>query len=179
MEALREYAIPSTFDGEIPEFAFGEAERRFKIGERYKLDEFEAGVEGVLIYGAVLKSTKTAHLSFSLPDGRNVLLQAHLSDAELAAYNQHPETFFGVPLKVGKNIGNDPFELFEFLYENYKSAPREKMLEWFAKAEDLDELKKLSDDDLRLAYCERHVYGIVQMSKKNDAKKLAAKPTRP
>src|SRR5207244_634446 len=49
--------IPSTFDGEIPEFAFGEDAPRLLIGQRY-LVEAEDGVErpGLLTTATVIDS---------------------------------------------------------------------------------------------------------------------------
>ncbi len=169
MEALAKYRIPATFDGEVAEFAFGEAERRFNIGQTYKLDEFEPGAVGVLTTGVVSPKEKIATVFFHLADGRNQMLQMQLSDAEVAAYEAHPETFFGVQLKVGKQLGNDPLALFEFFYDSYKDAPRERILEFFAKSHDLEDLKKLPDDELRLVYCERSVYGTMKATGKGPA----------
>jgi hypothetical protein len=173
MDSFRNYRIPATFDGEIPEFAFGEAERRFTIGQTYKLDEFEPGATGILTTGIVSKEEKVAHLAFSLPDGRGVMMRAPVSDAEVAAYLQHPETFFGVHLKVGKQLGNDPLALFEFFYESYKAIPRDRLLTFLANAPDLAELQKLPDDELRMVCCERWSYSIM-----DKAEKKAGSPKR-
>lgn len=64
MGATRNYRIPSTFDGEIGELAFGEVERRWVIGQQYDLSEFEPGAVGVLTHGVVVVENKTAHLAF-------------------------------------------------------------------------------------------------------------------
>lgn len=165
IEAFRKYQIPSTFDGEIPEFAFGEAERHWVIGKQYDLLEYEHGAVGVLTTATVSESDKIAHLVFQLQDGRNVLTQAPMTDSELAAYRQHPDTFFGVHLHVGKEA-KDPLALFEFFYENYKNTPRERMLEFLKSAHDFDSLSKLPDEELRLVFCDRHVGAVMQMSEK-------------
>jgi hypothetical protein len=163
MDAVRDYNIPSTFDGEIPEFAFGEAERRWTIGERHQLDH--ESCPGTLLQGVVLENEKCAYLNYKMDDGRNIIVTADLSDAELAAYRAHPETFFGEYRKVGKNT-NDPLELFEFIYESYKKTPREKILEWMAKAPDIELLKLLPDEDLRMAFAERNVLSMMQRARK-------------
>jgi hypothetical protein len=66
------------------------------------------------------------------------------------------DTFFGVVRSVGKRL-NNPLELFEWLYENYRNTPRERLLEHMASWPDVDELTKLSDEDLLCAYVDRMV----------------------
>jgi hypothetical protein len=128
VKAILDYRIPATFDGEVPEFAFGEAERKWKIGERYDLSEMEPGAAGVLTTATVSHTEKVVYLAFQLDGGRNVIATAPMTDAELSAYTSHPETFFGVPRPVGGTV-NTPLELFEWLHENYRNTPREKLLE--------------------------------------------------
>jgi hypothetical protein len=168
MDAFRNYHIPSTFDGEIPEFSFGEAERRWTIGERHQLDHEIC--PGTLLQGVVLENEKRAYLNYVMDDGRNIMVTADLSDAELAAYRQHPETFFGEYRKVGKNT-NDPLALFEFIYENYKKTPREKILGWMTGALDIESLKLLPDEELRMIYAERTVLSIMQKARKTEPPK--------
>jgi len=163
LDAFRKYQIPSTFDGQIPEFAFGEAERRWVIGEHYDLAEYEPGAVGILTTAVVSEKERIAHLAFQLQDGRSVLTKLPLTDAELSAYQQHPDTFFGVYLQVSKEA-KDPLALFEFFYENYKSAPRERMLEFLKSARDFGELSKLPNEELLLVFCDRHVGAVMQKS---------------
>ena len=54
-KAMVTYTIPVTFDGEIPEFAFGEAERRFTIGERFEIAD---GMPVTLQSGIVVDRNK-------------------------------------------------------------------------------------------------------------------------
>src|SRR5262249_20135814 len=96
VDGLRNYWIPSTFDGEAPEVAFGEAARRWKIGERYDLPDAEPRAMGVLTTATVSTAEKVAYLAFQLDDGRSIIMTAPMSDAEISAYNAHPDTFFGV-----------------------------------------------------------------------------------
>jgi hypothetical protein len=163
MDAFRNYHIPSTFDGEIPEFSFGEAERRWTIGERHQLDH--ESCPGTLVQGVVVENERCAYLNYAMDDGRNIMVTADLSDAELSAYRQHPETFFGEYRKVGKNT-NDPLALFEFIYESYKKTPHEKLLTWMAGAPDIEKLKALPDEELRLVFAERNVVSVMQKTGK-------------
>lgn len=86
---------------------------------------------------------------------------ARLSNAEMAAYKSHPETFFGRVLSVSKNT-EDPVDLYEFFIENYKKTPREKLLEFMNSAPDIEALMKLTDDELRFVYAERLTRGAMR-----------------
>jgi hypothetical protein len=92
-----------------------------------------------------------------------------MSDAELADYAEFRDAYFGSVLPGPMNP-KDNFELFEWLMATQKSLPRSKMLAWFPPTGDMAELEKLSDEDLRLAYCEALVAVV-------DAK--ASKPNAP
>lgn len=166
LDAFGNYRVPSTFDGEIPEFAFGEIQRRWVIGKSYDLSEYEQGAIGVLSSGFVSEDEKFAHLVHSLQDGRNIIMKAPLSNEELSAYRQCPETFFGVHLSVQKPT-KDSLDLFMFFHNSYKNTPREKMLEFLKSARDFDELSKLSNDELLLVFCDRHVNAVMQEQKRH------------
>jgi ubiquinone biosynthesis protein Coq4 len=75
-----------------------------------------------------------------------------------AAYRSHPETFFGRILPISKNI-EDPVDFYEFLFNSYKETPREKLLEFMNGAPDIEDLKKLPDDELRFVYAELLTHG--------------------
>jgi hypothetical protein len=156
-KAFESYRIPSTFDGEIPEFAFGQAERRFIIGERHQMDD---GVSGTLRQGLVMEDEKTACLVYETEGGKHVIYKAPLSDAELIAYKQHPETFFGQIERVGGKA-NTAMELFEFFYNSYKETPRDRLLELFATAPDIAALRELPTEELRLQCMERYTLWAV------------------
>lgn len=148
--AFDNYSIPATFDGELPEFAFGEAERRFNIGDHYKLDE---KVVGLLTHGGVLEVEKKAYLNFLTIDGKTHLYEAKLSNAELSAYIKHPETFFGSVQPIARKA-ETPLQLFEFFYNSCKDTPKAKLLEWLADAPNFEQLQKLPLEDLVFEYAE-------------------------
>jgi hypothetical protein len=145
----------------LPAFAFGNAERRFVIGERY---EIAKGVMATLTTATVVEPEKKVHLAFYTDDGKAPILTAELSDAELAAYREHPHTFFG---KIVRPPGrsNTPMELFDFFVYGCRNTPRERLLEFLAGAPDIEDLKKLSTEDLRLVYAERTAYGAMRLRK--------------
>lgn len=156
------YNIPATFDGEIPEIAFGETERRFTIGERL---EVAGGVFVTLRSGAVAEQEKKAYLVVSDDNGNGHIMTAELSDAEIAAYRSHPETFFGRITQVPKKT-EDPMDLYTFFLDSFKKTPRERLLELMGEAPDIEELKKLSEDELRYTYAERLTHWAMRKKKK-------------
>ena len=85
--------------------------------------------------------------------------QASLTDAEMAAYGRHPDTFFGVVQPVSKQI-SDPLGLFDFFHTSYRETPRERLLEFLAGAPDIEELKKPSQPELAKTMAERYVWTL-------------------
>ena len=164
VKAIGDYRIPATFDGEVPEFAFGEAERKWTIGEHYDLSEMEPGAAGVLTSATVSDTEKVVYLAFQLDGGRSVMATAPMTDAELSAYRSHPDTFFGVRRPVGGKV-DTPMELFEWLHESYRNTPREKLLEFLGAAPDLAHLSTLPDDELLLVCCEHWVFGTMNTTR--------------
>ena len=150
-ETMVTYKIPVTFDGELPEFAFGEAERRFIIGNRVRLSD-EAF--GTLQSGIVVESEKRAYLVISTESGLNHIIGIDLTDPELAAYRAHPQTFFGRVEPIQKKI-EDPLALYEFFIDGYKETPRERLLEFMADAPDVESLRSMSSQELLREYAER------------------------
>jgi hypothetical protein len=87
MESIRDHSsIPSTFEGEIPEFAFGGATSRLIIGDKYAVaDDTGKEVTGILRHASVIEQQKSAYCVFELPDSKNIVYSIELTDAELGA----------------------------------------------------------------------------------------------
>jgi hypothetical protein len=162
MKSMREHhAIPSTFDGDNPDLAFGKLMQRMTIGEKYKIvDEKDGEVMAELVDAVVMESKKSVCGFFKLPDGRLIMGEQPLSDEELAAYKRHPDTFFGVVKKHTQGI-NDPLQLFDWFYNCYRNTPKERLLELMKNALDHERLKNLSQDELAKIFCERNVEGFM------------------
>ncbi|MGQ0430209.1 MAG: YecA family protein [Gammaproteobacteria bacterium] len=158
--AIRDYRIPSTFDGEVPEFAFAEAERRWIIGNNYELPDIEGGVQGKLTDAIVLENEKRVYLVLQTSDNRSITVTDALSDAEIRAYRHHPDTFFGVYRHVSQGIDN-PIDLFAWFHENYKDTPRERLLELVNSRADIRELAELPQDELVLKVCEGYCMAML------------------
>jgi len=162
MSSIRtHYDIPSTFDGEIPEFAFGDAAPRLRIGHKYLVPDADGTeVVGILTDATVLQSENTAYGIYKLADGRSIIVTAPLTPDELVAYQRHPDTFFGATKRQAKRI-DDPLELFDFFHATYRQSSREKLLEFMASWPDIDELRDKETSELAVAYCERLVYAAI------------------
>jgi len=164
-------SIPSTFDGEIPLFAFNSAARahRLLIGERY-LVPTKAGAEeaGLLEAATVSEKEKLVFGSYLLQDGRRITCTVPISEEELEAYHQHPDTFFGVPRQVTQKA-ETPLELYDFFHGAYRQTPKERLLELMKDWADLEKMKALPQEELAKIFCERAVCGaMASAAKKGD-----------
>ncbi|CAN7539212.1 SEC-C domain-containing protein [Pseudoxanthomonas sp. LjRoot143] len=159
MDRYKAYSIPSTFDGELPHFSFGEATRRWIVGEAYRIEDMEDPC--ILESGLVSPEDKEAALVFRCGSDR-FISRDPLSDAELEAYNAHPETFFGVLDKNARTKQPETqLDWFEFAYETYRHTPKERLLEFMQDAPDIEELKGLDQDELAIRYCGRFARGVL------------------
>lgn len=156
--AFSRYSIPSTFDGEIPEFAFGKATRRFVIGDSVEVSD---GIRLKIQSGIVNEQEKRAYLILAGSHGGSHIYTSDLTEEELSAYRAHPETFFGRVVSVSKSI-DDPLALFEFFVEGYRTTPREKLLEFMSKAPDIEKYKELPAEDLLYVYAEGLTYSALR-----------------
>jgi len=156
MKSIRtHYEIPTTFDGEIAEFAFGETVPRLKIGHKYLVPTDGA---------TVAEKEKLIYCAHKLEDGRSIIGTYPMTDEDLSAYKKHPDTFFGIYQPVGKET-KDPMELFDFFYRNYSQTPKEKLLDFMKSHPDHEKLKQEPQKELAIIYCERLVYSVMDSNK--------------
>lgn len=153
--------VPATFDGDAPELAFQQAEPRLRVGNRYLIpDPSGLLVPGLLETAAVLEPERAAFGSYALDDGQRVLVKTPLTEAEMAAYRRHPDTFFGVVLQVGRQA-KDPIDLYDFFFESYSKSSKDMLLEFLADAPDIEPLRSLPQPDLAREYAERCTYAAM------------------
>jgi hypothetical protein len=152
---------PSTFDGQHPEFAFGldAAQSRWLVGNEYLVpgpgnEELLAQLQS----GIAIPETKTMHGVF-LAKGVNFIVQSPMTEAEIAAYNRSPETFFGVVQHVGGQA-RDTFELADFFYDNYKNTEKEKLLELLKDHPAIETLRGLAQKDLAIFISQQWALGV-------------------
>lgn len=157
--------IPVTFNGSIPELEFSPIKReRLLIGNEYLVPLPDSGtMRGVMTQGAVMENEGRAYCSYNLENGSSVIVGHDLSEDEMLAWRHHPETFFGVV--EHKQHADHPIDLYDFLVENYKGTPREKLLEFLKGAPDYEALRALGDGDLLSQYAERCVLATLATTK--------------
>ncbi|MFC0396954.1 YecA family protein [Paraburkholderia rhizosphaerae] len=162
IESMRDHwDIPVTFDGEIPEFAFGGDVPRLKIGGQYLVADAD-GVErpGRLTTATVNEVEKAAYCALSFADGKSAIYVWPLSDDEMSAWRRHPDTFFG-QLTQRSTKARTPLELYDFFFESYKRTPKERLLEFLDKSPDIESLAMLDQAELARVYAERCVYAAM------------------
>ena len=165
------YEIPSTFDGDIPHFAFqnDKLRSRLQIG-RWYLVPIPGGADtpGRLCEAVISEPERKAYGIYELSSGERVVATCPISEVELDAYVRYPGTFFGEirePPAKCKSI----VDWCDFHYKSYKNTSREKLLEWLADAADYERLSQLSQKELAIEYCERlGWYAFNRVSQKKD-----------
>lgn len=158
--------VPSTFDGEIPDFAFGNVEvPRLIIGQRYAIPDSD-GTEkvGVLKDAVVMESEKLVCGIYDLGDGRSVMASTPMTETELQAYRDYPETFFGAQRSSGGEI-KDALDLYDKLFEVYRNTEKEKLLTWMREFVDVSPYENLSQQEVAEIFCERHAESLFNQRK--------------
>src|SRR5262249_4852466 len=99
----------------------------------------------------------------ALDNGQSIIVSTPLTEAEVAAYKRHPDTFFGVHHKVSGSA-KIPLDWFDFFLDGYRETSRERLLELLAAAADHKELSQLPREDLPEIYAERCAFGVLQQA---------------
>ena len=156
LKSIRDHSgIPSTFDGEMPAYAFNPTLQRITIGERYLMPDKD-GVErpAVLTSATVSENEHLVYCGVTFDKGRSVICTMPLSEEELESWRQHPDTFFGV---VGQRHtrAETPLALYDFFLETYQHTTKGKLLDFMKGAPDFEALSKLDQPALASLYAER------------------------
>src|ERR1044072_5207548 len=155
-KALRTHGmIPNTFDDRLPKENVAGDVPRMMIGSTYPIPHARGEeAPGGLTDASVLEPERKVYGTYRLHDGRHVLCATPLTDAEVAAYNRSPDTFFGV-IKIVSGEVTEPLDYYDFLWESYSRSTREKLLEFTVGWPDAERLSALSQIELAQAYCAR------------------------
>lgn len=156
-EAFQDYPrLPETFDGSLPSEVFKTSPQRLIIGEKYFFEDIDdTGIIATVTSATVSEDEKLIYIGTD----KGHILTRPISDDELTDYKNHPDAFFGVIHRQSKKA-KDKYELFEDLVEIHMSYPINNILKQVENWPDVEVLKKLSHEDLVLAYCERLVASI-------------------
>lgn len=154
--SIEEYLrFPTTFDGKLLSETSDGASSHPKIGETY----FFANVDGrditATVTSAIVDEQKKVVILGISNDTEHLLLQAPMSDKDLAEWKEFGDAVFGKePSNSGTHAKNE-YEMFEWFMEVYKDLPRDQIIAKFAPGS-LD-FENMTDEDLRIVYCENMV----------------------
>lgn len=156
---------PVTFDGQAPEIAFAsEPIHPLLVGNDYLIPtEDGKEVVGRLESATMIESQKLIYGVYNCRDGVHRINTNPATDAEVAAWRRHPETFFGKVLPAGGEI-RDPLELAEFIYGTYKNTPKETLLKFLSGHPMTDRFEAMTQDELAIMYCDMCVASIIQQT---------------
>jgi hypothetical protein len=162
-ESFQKYPqIPITFDGSLPI----DANNRIEIGERYFFPNADGQQQiGVVETATVSEPERKMYIIALMEDGKRNIIKKEMSDDELAAYRAHPDAYFGVIHKVGKQT-EDPYELFEWFVETSMSRSRENILKQLENHPDYEMLQTLEHEELVLIYSENLLQWAMAKEKK-------------
>lgn len=154
--SMREHSeVPATFDGEIPELAFGDQSQRLLIGHRYLIPDKDGNeIVGTLTSATVSEAEGLAHGAYTIENGSTVICSVPLTDLELIAWRKFPDTFFGGPIQNRGSV-NSPLELYDFFLACYQKTSREQLLFLLKDAHDIHQLGQCDQPTLASIYAER------------------------
>jgi hypothetical protein len=139
------------------------------IGQTYLFEDVDGrDITGTVTAATVDPAKKEALIAVTDAAGKSCLLRSPMSDEALAEHARFGDAYFGKPSLKQKKTTN-VFELFDWLMEANKGMRRSNILAFFSAAPNLLELEMLSDEELRITYCEALVAGI-------EAKKAKQEP---
>ncbi len=163
LQSLQDHSgIPSTFGGEIPEYAFDARSQRIVIGNRYMVNTDDAGAQesAELTFADVVESESVAFCGFTLKDGRTVICKMPLSPEDIAAWKRHPDTFFGV-VRPRSTRADTPLQLYDFFHNQSKGLTKERLLTVLANHPDIAQLADLDQARLASIHAERLANGVI------------------
>jgi len=159
LKSLYEHSeIPSTFDGELPVYAFNPEAQRILVGNKYLFPD-RSGIErpAKVTSAVVLEHESKALFGVEFDSGEACICSGPLSADEVEAWKRHPDTFFGV---VGQRTtrADSPIEFYDFWFESFKHLSKSRLLEVMSQQPDFQSLKTLSQPELASIYAERMTY---------------------
>ena len=98
-----------------------------------------------------------------LDDGYNIIVTMPVTQDELNAYRESPETFFGTYEPQTKS--KHPVELYETILSVYRNTPRERLLEFMGAHPNIEYFRGLPQLELAKIYAEGIATNILTSNK--------------
>ena len=165
LESFQKYPnISQTFDGSIPCYAFNKKLERIVIGEKYFFEDVgNVGITGVVTSATVSKAEKIVYfVVYTADDQKSTILTRGMSEDELRDYEEYGDSFFGSSQQTSTKKIDEPYDLFEWLYDVYKKSSKEKLLEFLQTHPSIGDFQKMDQEDLAILYCELIVADAVR-----------------
>jgi hypothetical protein len=151
----RQQTVPSTFDDRLPDEPKDASLPRLLIGSTYLVPLADGReVPAVLTDAVVLEPERRAYGNYRCADGTHIICASDLSNAEMAAYERSPDTFFGIIMDVTREI-SEPLDAFDFFWESHADRPKDKLIEFTSNWPDAPMLHQLDQHRLAQIYCAR------------------------
>ena len=166
MLSLRDHHhIPATFDGSIPQLAFGNARPRLLVGERYALDD---GAVGTIVDApVVMENEKKAYCILRMESGAQSIYSFTMTDDEIEGWRQHPTTFFGVVQESNKPL-KVPLDYYEFHLRTLSGMSKEQLLAMMTSWPPHLKLEGQTRDELASLLAEARALQLLSMARKTD-----------
>jgi hypothetical protein len=164
LQCLKDFNnIPSTFDGALPELAFNGHSQDFVIGNKLTFDVNGEEIIGVLKMATVCESKQSIMCVLIKDDGSESIVEGPLTDIELIAYKNNPETFIGQSTNNRKIEDGDLLGFYDFVYNSYKNTSKEQLISLMNMTE--ENAQQYSQKDLAKEWAIRNTYGMLNLNK--------------
>jgi hypothetical protein len=115
------------------------------------------------VSAAVAESNKSVTAVMKLDDGTHIIVNMPITEDELNAYRESPETFFGAYEPQTK--AEHPAQLYESILSVYQNTPRERLLEFMTGHPSIEYFRHLPQSDLAKIYAEGIATNILLAAK--------------
>lgn len=161
LPAFSNQDVPATFDGQLPEVAYGEIARPPHIGEDMGIETNGQTVLCKLTEAFVHEGRGEMILRAIGPDGTAHIVRQPLSELELNAYRQNRNIFFGPLTQAQRNIA-DPLDLYDRLLASQKVLPPAAFAKQLEGHPDRERLLTLSQDEAMHEIAKALFFNIMQ-----------------
>lgn len=157
----RNRKIPQTFHGELPSEVFSKNSLpRLLIGQFYSIPGPDGQEISAKLTQAVVVNDSAKCIFYEPISDKNFIGSFEMTPDELADYNKHPDTYFGVYQNVSRKV-DTPMDLFDFFVDGYKNTPKERLVELLINHPDKKELQTMSHNELVELLAERYTSQMI------------------
>ena len=163
------HAIPTTFDGQVPAFAYGKIDNCLLIGNLYEVP----GQDGQMVTGSIRGWSSQCGGKIGLRDVPHLRRNQHHGYLPAVGRgNGRVPAHAGDIFRRSRHERHEPgaisLEMFDWMLETYSKTPKEKLLEFMCGAPGQKQYQAPPQYELAIAYCEGCVDSIYrQQAAKN------------